>query len=70
MKQKSILMDVMLGNHFECQIEYPFRGYPLEEIDGQVVEVIDNTFLRTLIEAKRPSLKGKGYHVEFTNQKV
>ena len=66
MKQRSILLDVMLGNHYECQVSYPLRGYPL--VDG--LEVIDTNLLRLIIETKRPSLRNKDYHVAFTNQKV
>lgn len=66
MKQKSILIDVMLDDHYECQVIYPLRGYPL--VDG--LEVIDNYLLKSIIETKRPSLRNKDYHIEFTNQKV
>ena len=70
MKPKSILVDVMLGDHYECQVSYPLRGYPLIESNGEVVEIIDENVLRNIIETKKPSLKNKNYHVAFTNQRV
>lgn len=40
-RMKSILMDVMVGNHYECQIEYPLTGRKTVEIDDNLMEVID-----------------------------
>ena len=69
-QMKSILMDVMVGNHYECQIEYPLTGRKTVEIDGNLMEVIDENYLHQLIETKKPSLKYKDYHVEFTDRKI
>lgn len=70
MRPKSVILDVMLGNHFICQVAYPLTGRHLIEYNGQILESIDEVELRKIIESKRPSLKGKKYHVAFTNQKV
>ena len=70
MRPKSIILDVMLDKHFVCQVAYPLTGKQLIEHNGKILEVMDEAELRNIIETKRPSLKGKNYHVAFTNRKV
>lgn len=66
---KPQLIDITLNGRFVCQVKYTKRGFP-EEIDGQIVEVHRMDDICSFIESLRPSLKGKDYHIEFTNQKV
>ena len=70
MNKNSILIDMMLGNHHECQIDYPLNRCSIIDCGDRVIPVINERQLAAFIESKRPSLKGKDYHVEFTNQKV
>jgi hypothetical protein len=70
MRSKSVVLDVMLDKHFVCQVTYPLTGRHLIEYNGQILESIDEKELKKIIETKRPSLKGKKWHVAFTNQKI
>lgn len=67
---KPILVDVMLGGKFVCQLKYTKRGFPRIFADGEVIESVSQDDLRAFVEEKRPSLKGKDYKVAFSNQRV
>ncbi|MCR5270524.1 MAG: hypothetical protein K6D91_05855 [Prevotella sp.] len=68
MKQP-VLLDVMMGDNFICQLRYNKRGFP-QMVDGKVVEVHKESDLKAFVESQRPSLIGKDYHVELSNQSV
>ena len=65
---RKVLLDVMLDNRYVCQLNYDRHGYP-ELIDGEIIEVFKEDEIRSFIEEKRPSLKGKDFKVSFTNDK-
>lgn len=67
--KKPILLDVMLNNHFVCQLKYDKQGFPAL-IDGNIVEQHNIEDLERFVEEKRPSLKGKPYTIAFSNQKI
>ena len=64
----SILLDVMVGEHHVCQFTYPCSS--IELFDGRVIPLVNEDEVQKFIEERRPSLKYKKYHVEFSNQKV
>lgn len=70
MAQKAQLIDVMLGDgSFFCQLIYPGKPFP-KIISGKLVEEYDKKDLRTFALKKRPSLAGKSFYVELSNQRV
>jgi hypothetical protein len=67
---KTQLIDVMLGDgSFFCQLKYTGKPFP-KIISGKVVEEYDKKDLRAFALQKRPSLAGKKFYVELTNQRV
>ena len=66
---KKVLLDIMLGGKFICQLSYDKRGYP-EVIDGEVKESHRLEDLERFVFEKRPSLRGKDIRIEFSNQKT
>ena len=69
MAKKQILLDIMLGGKFICQLKYDGMPFP-ELIDGKVVPVYDSDDLEKFVYEKRPSLRGKDIRIEFSNQKT
>lgn len=70
MAQKSILLDVMLGDgSFFCQLRYIGRPFP-KIIGGNVVLCYDTRDLKRFAIEKRPSLTGKDFNVFLTDQRV
>ncbi len=66
MKQR-LLLDIMLNERWQCQLRYYKRGFP-RIVDGKIVEVYDMCDLRRFVEEQRPSLIGKPYVIEISNQ--
>lgn len=66
--KNSILIDVMLGDHYECQVEYPFSLCDLFDYNGELIREINEDRLRKIVETKKPSLKGKDWHVYFVTK--
>lgn len=64
---KPILIDVMLGGRFVCQLRYTKRGFP-KYFNGAFIETHDNRDIERFVEEQRPSLKGKPYTIEFSKQ--
>jgi len=64
-----MLLDVMVNGRFYCQIDYTKRGFP-EMIDGEIEEVHDYEEIQRFVEECKPSLKGRDYRIEFTDNKV
>jgi len=60
MKRKPILLDVMQGNKFICQLKYTKRGLPTI-VDGKIREVYNMEDLERFVYENRPSLRGGGY---------
>jgi len=69
MAKKQILLDIMLGGRFICQLKYEGMPFP-ELINGKVVPVYDAEDLERFVYEKRPSLRGKDIKIEFSNQKT
>lgn len=69
MAKKQILLDIMLGGKFICQLKYEGMPFP-EIIDGKVMPVYDSEDLERFVYEKRPSLRGKDIRIEFSNQKT
>ena len=66
---KTLLLDVILNGRFKCQLKYERSGFPLI-LDGEIIESYNAEDLREFVERERPSLKGKDFKIEFSNQKV
>jgi len=66
---KPILLDIMQGDTFIMQMRYNKRGYP-EMIDGKLQEVHKLEDITEFVYSKRPSLRGKGIKIKFSNQQV
>ena len=66
---KKVLLDIMLGGKFICQLKYDKRGFP-EVIDGEVKESHRLEDLENFVYEKRPSLRGKDIRIEFSSQKA
>ena len=69
MKRKPILLDVMQGNRFVCQLKYVKRGTPTI-VDGEIREVHDMEDLEQFVYENRPSLRGGGIKISFSNNRV
>ena len=69
MAKKQILLDIMLGGKFICQLKYDGMPFP-ELINGKVVPVYDAEDLERFVYEQRPSLRGKDIRIEFSNQKA
>ena len=65
-----LLIDVMLGDRFVCQLRYLGRPFPSVVEGGVILPTYDGDDIKRFVEEKRPSLKGKGYRIEFSNQSV
>ena len=66
---KPILLDVMVGDHYECQLRYTKHGYP-ELINGEIIEVYKEEDLKSFVEECRPSLKGRNYKIFLTDNRI
>lgn len=66
---KKVLLDIMLGGKFICQLKYEGMPFP-EMIDGKVVPVYDSEDMERFVYNQRPSLRGKDIRIEFSNQKT
>lgn len=64
-----ILIDIMIGSRFVCQMKYDKPGWP-QMVDGQIVETHRAEDIEAFVYQKRPSLKGKGITIKFTQQRV
>lgn len=69
MPSPSVLLDIILNGRFLCQLVYKERGN-LEWINGKLAFVIADVDIQHFVERQRPSLRGKSYHIEFSNQRV
>ena len=65
----TVLLDIVLNGRFLCQLPYRWVGH-LEIIDGNPVYVCTEAEVRSFVESKRPSLIGKDFKVELSNQRV
>lgn len=67
--RKPLLLDIMLGDRFVCQLRY--RGLPFPVIkDGKVVPEYDKEDIRRFVFEQRPSLIGKDITIAFATQEV
>ena len=64
-----VLIDVMISGRFVCQLRYTGKPFP-SVVGGVIMPVYDGDDIKRFVEEKRPSLKGKGYQIEFSNQIV
>lgn len=70
MAQKAMLLDVMLSDGtFFYQLKYTGTPFPMI-IEGKMVPTYDYRDLRKFALKKRPSLAGKSFYVELSNQRV
>lgn len=60
-KTKKILLDIMLNDRFVCQLAYPVAA-------GE--KIVDIKDLEWFVTFKRPSLNGKKFNINFSEQKV
>lgn len=65
----TVLLDIVLNGRFLCQLPYRRVGH-LEIIDGKPLYVCTEAEVRSFVESKRPSLIGKDFKVELSNQRV
>lgn len=64
-----LLIDVMIKDKFVCQLRYTGKPFP-SVVGGVIIPTYDGEDIRRFVEDKRPSLKGKGYQIAFSNQTV
>lgn len=57
---KSVYLDIMLKGRFIKQLRYEYC--PIFDVKAKD--------LKKFVESKMPSLKGKGYNINFSNQRV
>ena len=62
-------IDIMQDGRHVCQLPFnlPKRT---EVIDGESIEYFDQSYLKFYVEFMKPSLRGKEYSIEFSEQKV
>ena len=68
-KMKPLLIDVMIGDEYVCQLKYTKHGFP-DMVDGKIIEIYREKDIKAFIEEARPSLKNKKYTISFSNQRV
>ena len=66
---KKVLLDIMLGGRFVCQLKYDKRGLP-DMVDGKIIEVHNQQEIKDFVFQQRPSLIGKDIVIEFASQRV
>ena len=69
MKRKPMLLDIMQGDKFICQLKYTKRGIPAI-VDGEIREVYNMDDLEQFVYENRPSLRGGGIKIAFSNNRV
>lgn len=69
MNMKPILLDIMLGGRFICQLRYNGTPFPMM-VDGKVQPTYDGDDIKRFVYEQRPSLRGKDIRIEFSNNKV
>lgn len=62
-------IDVMEDGRFLCQLHYTKRGFPMV-IDGKTVESYDFRDIEKFVYEKRPSLRNRNIHFEFSDNRV
>ena len=65
----SLLIDVVLNGRFFCQLRYLKNGN-LEWCNNRLIYVYPLEDLQKFVEKQRPSLIGKDYKIEFSNQRI
>jgi hypothetical protein len=68
MKQK-VLIDVMVGDRFFCQLKPELNPIP-KLIGGKIYPVYRKDEIEKAILEMRPSLSGKKFTYELSNQKI
>ena len=66
---KTILVDVMVDGRFYTQVRYTKHGIP-QMINGEIKEVHNTDDIKKFVLEQRPSLRGKNYQINFSNQRV
>lgn len=64
-----ILLDIMKDDKFICQIPYSKKGEKTF-LNGKIEEVYDIDEIERYVYEKRPSLKGQGIRIRFSNQRT
>jgi hypothetical protein len=67
--KKPILLDIMSGGRFVCQLRYTKRGFP-QLVDGTIKEVYDFEDIQSFVYQQRPSLRNKSIRIEFSQNRV
>lgn len=70
MTKDTIYIDVMLNGKFQMQLKYEGNYHLEEDLNGNIVKCFSEKDVKEFVESKCPRLIGKGYNVEFTNQRV
>ena len=63
-------VDVILDGKFICQLQYTKHGFPQMTEQGVIEESHRYADIREFVEERRPSLAGKLYECEITEQRV
>lgn len=63
-------VDVILDGKWICQLQYTKKGFPEITGGGEIKEFHRYADIRTFVEERRPSLAGKLYECEITEQRV
>ena len=67
MKNKKILLDIIVDGRFYCQLTY--QGLPVGMTEDGVW-VYDSRDINKFCQQQLPSLARKKYRIEFSNQRV
>lgn len=68
-KNNAIKFDVMLKDRYVCTMQMPLGLNQLIGYDGDMpVFNLSKSDVKKYVEQKRPSLKGKKYHIEFVTK--
>lgn len=68
-KTTSLLLDVMLDDRFYRQLKYSQKGVPIK-IDGKTVMKYDLNDIKSFVEDRLPSIKGKNWRVVPSGQRI
>lgn len=69
-KYPPLLLDIMQGGRFVCQIRYTGHPFP-SMVNGRVVPTYDGDDIQRFVFKERPLLKGKqDVRIEFSNHRV
>lgn len=58
LKTQGLLIDIMMGNRFYCQLNYISTGR-LQIVNGKCTKIFNAADIQKFVESSRPELKSK-----------